>query len=223
MRQVEKGWLSDMQEEKSTERNATEGAPAPKKEQAVTAQPLIPLAMPSIPEMPKLGTGAESAWASRTGLDITAEDFEDAIGHDADRILRASNAKLPSAWIEGPGAVQLLVEAVKLLLGASAAAKLNQKEVHWVVPKVLPKLKLLLVAPAREGTPGAIEARREGKGPLMFNVSEMLRLAEMEVVSGYRDLFAVEKVATSPIGPAIGIKMGKALDSRVLGGKKEEV
>jgi hypothetical protein len=210
-----------MNEEESTERKATEGAPASKKERAALAQPLIPLATPGIPEPPKPVTGAEAAWESRTGLDYTAEDFEDAVGHDAERVVRRTNARLPSAWIIGPGSVQLLVEGLKLLLGASSAAKLNQKEIHWVVPKVLPKHKVLLVAPAKEGTPGAVPAKREGHGPLEFTVSEMLRLAEMEVVSGYRELFAVEKVATSPIGPAIAIKLGKALESRKWGGKKE--
>lgn len=210
-----------MSEEQSTERKATKGAPAANEEQAATAQPLIPLATPKIPE-PKWVSGAENAWGSRTGLDISLEDFEDAIGHEADRVVRRKNAKPSSAWIEGPGSVELLVEALKLLLGASAAAGLNQKEIHWVIPKALPKKGLLLVAPAKEGMDGAIKASRDGHGPLRFNVSDELRLGEMEVVSGYRELFAVEKVATSPIGPAIAIKMGKAIESRKVTEKKKE-
>jgi hypothetical protein len=205
-----------MNEEKSPEKKS----PAPRQEQAATAQTLYPLATPAVPELPRPIPGAESAWETRSGLDISAEDFADAIGHDADRVLRKSYAKLPSAWIEGPGSVELLIEGYKLLLGASAAAKLNQKEIHWVIPKVLPKAGLLLVAPAKEGMPGAIPAKRNGRGPLEFNVSEMLRLVEMEVASGYRDLYAVEKVATSPIGPAIALKLSKALESRQT--KKEE-
>jgi hypothetical protein len=207
-----------MAEEKSPEQKA----PASKEQQAAGAQLMIPLATPSIPEPPKPVLGGEAAWSSKAGLDITAEDFEDAIGHDADRVLRRSNARQPSAWIEGPGAVELLVEGYRLLLGASAAAGLNQKEIKWVVPKLLPKAGLLLVAPVREGAPGAIEAKRQGHGPLEFNVSAILRVAEMEVVSGYRELFAVEKVATSPIGPAIAIKLNKALESKRTEGKKEE-
>lgn len=207
-----------MNEEKSPEKKSQ----APKQDQAPSTQPVYPLANPSIPAPPKPVQGGEAVWASKNGLDLTAEDFEDAIGHDADRVLRAKNAKTASAWIEGPGSVDLLIEGYKLLLGASAAAKLNQKEIHWVVPKVLPKRGMLLVAPAKEETPGAIPAKRVGKGPLSFNVSEMLRLAEMEVVSGYMELYPVEKVATSPIGPAIAIKLGKPLESKVVDKKKEE-
>ncbi|HLO02589.1 MAG TPA: hypothetical protein VK191_05740 [Symbiobacteriaceae bacterium] len=210
-----------MNEEKSPEQKGS----APKKEQAATTQPLYPLVTPAIPvpsPEPKPVPGGESSWAAKSGLDLTAEDFEDAIGHDADRVLRAKNAKTASAWVQGPGAVEVLIEAYKLLLGASAAAGLNQKAIHWVIPKALPKAGLLLVAPAKEGMPGAIEATRIKRGPLEFNVSEILRLAEMEVASGYRDLYTVEKVATSPIGPAIAIKLKKPLESRRVGDKKEE-
>lgn len=190
---MKRGWLTDMNEEQSQPKGKRSAAEA-----------------------------AEAAWASRAGLEYTADDFEGAIGHEPSRVIRRTNARLPSAWIIGPGAVQLLVEGLKLLLGASAAASLHQKQIHWVLPKLLPKRQVLLVAPAREGEPGVIEARRSGHGPLEFNVSEMLRLAEMEVRTGYRECFAVEKVATSPIGPAIAIKLGKALESRRMGGKKEE-
>lgn len=209
-----------MNEEKSPEPKK----PVAKQDQAASTQPLYPLANPSIPEpkLPKPVKGIETTWKATGGLNLTDADFEDAIGHDADRDIRAWNAKTPCSWIEGPGAVELLIQAYKLLLGASAAAGYNQKEIHWVIPKVLPASGLLLVAPGKEGMKDAIPAKKIGKGPLTFNVSEELRLAEMEVVSGYRELYAVEKVASSPIGPAIAIKLSKPLESREVSEKKKK-
>jgi hypothetical protein len=47
-------------------------------------------------------------------------------------------------------------------------------------------------------------------------------LAEMEVTSGYRELYPVKKVTESPIGPCIAISMAKAVKSRRVGEKEDE-
>lgn len=165
----------------------------------------------------------ESIWDEVGEGDVyTDEDLQKSVGYDAHRVLKNTNAKSPCAWVQGPGAVSALVEATRLMKGAARAAGTPMKEIRAVIVKALPERDVVLVAPAKPGTPGAIEVRREGRGPLQFTISEILRDAQMEVTSGYKDLYPVRKVKSSPIGPCIAIDMVKAIETRKVGGKKKD-
>lgn len=208
---------------------AAEGSPAPKKSVAASKEtatpPLVaPLAALIGPiTTPPATEGDEFAWDDAgEGLVFTDEDFARAVGLDEHKVLKHKNARRPSVWVQGPGAVATLIEAVKLLKGAAKSAGTPMKEIEAVIVKALPDHDVVLVAPVREGTPKSIEVRREGRGPLMFTISEILRDARMEVTSGYKDLYPVRKVAKSPLGPCIAIDMAKAIETRKVGKKKEE-
>jgi hypothetical protein len=201
-----------MTEKKRPDEQSPDGAPTPRGDSAPATAPFIPLAVPTMPEAI---LGAEYAWdATDDVLVITPDDLDGAVTHDERRIVRRGNAKLPSAWVEGPGLVEILIEGIKLLQGASKAAGIPMKEIKAVIVQALPKVETVLIAPAKEGAPGAISTRRDGHGPLKITISDELRLADMEVVSGFKELFPVKKVPMSPIGPAIGIVLSKALVTR---------
>lgn len=140
-------------------------------------------------------------------LELTEADFEGAVGHDENRILRAHNAKRPSAWVQGPGVTEVLVEAGKYLRWAAERAGTPMSQIKAVVVKALPLRNQVLVVPAPEGAPGSIRTRNDS-GALVFNISDILRDAKMQVAPGVRHLFPVKKVAKSPIGPGIAINMG---------------
>jgi hypothetical protein len=200
------------------QQNGSEQPVPATKDEAAAVQPLFPVASPAIPE-PAPG---EYTWGSEEGLIISADEFEGAVGHDPNRVLKKKNALPPSAWVEGPGAVEVLIEGLKLLRGAAKAAGTPIKEIKAVIVKALPKRDLILVAPALEGTAGAIPTRREGRGPLKFTISDILREAEMEITSGYRELYRVEKVSVSPIGPAIAIETAVSMATRRVKKRKKD-
>jgi hypothetical protein len=213
------------------ENRPTEGAPAPKqnespkKSPAVSHQDAPPLIAPLVTPFPSLpsypGPATDIDWGADDGIELTEADLEGAVGHKETRILRRVNAKLPSAWIQGPGGVELLVEGEKLLKGAARAAGKPMSEIEAVVVKAVPLHQMVLLAPAVLGAPGAIETRQEGHGALLFTISDILREAKMQVTSGYRELYPVKKVTKSPIGPAIGISMAKPLETRKVERKKK--
>jgi hypothetical protein len=218
-----------MTKEKRSDLPSTDGAPAPTSDQAAaneSATPrFTPITLPTNPPTtkPEPDLGDEYTWdEAEDGLVITADDAKGAVGHDEKRILKRSNARLPSAWIKGPGGVEILTEGLKLLRGAAKAAGTPVTEVKAVIVQALPKLEMVLVAPTKEGAPGSIPTRRTGHGPLQFTISEILLAAGMEITSGYRELFPVKKVSDSPIGPAIGIVLRKPLMTRKVGKKKAE-
>jgi hypothetical protein len=215
-----------MTDESSTELTPTEGAPATPKQIAKTdvaasaQEPSEPRAIPfpSVPRAPE----EDADEADEEGLVLTDSDFAGAVGHDENRILKAQNAKSPCAWCQGPGQVELLVEGVKLAKGAAEKAGNPMSQIKFVIAKALPEVKLVVVAPALEGTEGAIETSTRN-GALHFNISDILRAAEMEIASGYRHLYPVKKVAKSPIGPAIAINLGaKPLDTKRVETKKKK-
>jgi hypothetical protein len=81
---------------------------------------------------------------------------------------------------------------------------------------------MVLVAPAKRGTPGSIETHGGGHGSTTFNISEILREAKMQVASGFRELYSVKKVTKSPIGPAVGIYMAKSLETKNVAKKNKK-
>jgi hypothetical protein len=203
-----------------TKKNPTtpslKGAPDP--EQSAASVQESPAPAPAEPAI-----GHEYAWDEvGEGLVFTEEDLADSVGHSETRTLKRTNARQPSSWVQGPGAFSVLIEGIKLLKGAAKAAGKPMSEIKAVIVKALPKHDVVLVAPAKEGAPGAIPARRKGKGPLKFTASEILLDAGMAVTSGYRELYPVKKVASSPIGPCVAISMVKPIVARKVGGKKEE-
>lgn len=223
-----KGWALRMTEENRPDQPAAESRPAPKKTLAASKESAAPLVAPSAAltgpiSIEPVPTRDESVWDEvGDGMVFTDEDFAKAVGLDERKVMRSTNARRASAWVQGPGAVAALVEAIKLLRGAAKAAGTPMKEIKAVIVKALPEHDVVLVAPVKDDTPGSIEARREGRGPLMFTISEILRDAGMEVTSGYKDLYPVRKVARSPLGPCIAIDMAKAIESKKVGKKKEE-
>ncbi|HLO02018.1 MAG TPA: hypothetical protein VK191_02795 [Symbiobacteriaceae bacterium] len=217
-----------MTDENSTKLTPTEGAPASpkqsvKKNVAASAQEpseprAIPFPSPSIPREPVEEPGEDE----EDGLVLTDADFASAVGHEETRILKAQNAKQASAWGQGPGQMELLVEGVKLAKWAAKKAGTPMSQIDWLIAKALPEANLVVVAPALEGAKGAIEARTRN-GALHFNISDILRAAKMEISSGYRHLYPVKRVAESPIGPAIAINLGaKPLDTKRVETKKKK-
>jgi hypothetical protein len=209
-----------------------EGAPAPQKSQppkksvAASQQdaipPIAPLAtpFPSIPAVP--GPAPADDWSADDGIELTDEDLASAVGYDETRTLPSVNAKLPSAWIKGPGSVECLVEAVNLLKGAARAAGTPMSEIEAVIVKALPLRQMVLVAPVAKGTSGSIETRHEGHGSIFFNISDILRDAKMQVSSGYKELYPVKKITKSPIGPAVCIYTAKSLETKKIETKKKK-
>jgi hypothetical protein len=212
-----------MTDETRSDLPTAEGAPAPQKKTAAAQQDASPLTEPlPSPSSPAGPGGTPETWdAAGESLELTEADFEGAVGHDEKRVLKRSNAKLPSAWILGPGQVELLVEGCKLLKGAATAAGTPMAEVKAVIVKALPKSGLVLVAPAKEGAAQSIETRQEGHGSIHFTISAILLEAGMQIATGYRELFPVKKVVKSPIGPAIAISVAKALQSKRIERKKK--
>lgn len=220
-----------MTDERSNELTPTEGAPAApkrttvKKDVAASAQGptppqphLTPVPSPSIPRQPEEDEAEEEG---DEGLVLTEADFKGAVGHEETRVLKAKNAKPPSAWGQGPGQFEVLVEGVKLAKWAAKKAGTPMSQIDWVIAKALPEVNMVVVAPADAETEGAIEARSENSA-LIFNISDILRTAKMEIASGHRYLFPVKKVAQSPIGPAIAINLGaKPLDAKKVETKKK--
>lgn len=227
---IRKGSIK-MTDEKSADLTPAEGAPAPQKSAATkknvaaskqSTRPLFTLATPvPTPAPPSL---AEEVLAESDetddGLTLSEADFEGAVGHDENRILRHSSARLPSAWVQGPGQVELLVEGVKLAQWAATVAGTPMSQIEAVIAKALPKVNMVVVAPAKAGAAGSIETRQED-GAIHFTISDLLRAAGMAIASGSRALYPVKKVTKSPIGPAIAINLGaKPLAARKLERKK---
>lgn len=207
-----------MTDESSIDRNPTDVAASSQE----SSQP-EPRAIPFPTPLPQRTVEpSEDLDGADEGLVLTDADFANAVGHDENRILKAQNAKPPTAWAQGPGQFELLVESVKLAKWAARAAGTPMSQVEWVVAKALPDANLVVVAPALEGTRGAVEARVHNRA-LHFNISDLLRAAKMEIPSGYRHLFPVRKVLKSPIGPAIAINLGaKPLETKKVEGKKKK-
>lgn len=225
-----------MTDENRSDLPAAEGAPAPlksdspKKSVAAAkegAPPLIaPLATPfptiPAPSQPKPGLDDELDAAEEI-LEISEADFEGAVGHDENRILKRWNAKLASVWMQGPGQVEALVEACRLLKWGAKEAGTPVSAIEAVIVKALPKVNLVLVAAAKAGAPGSIETWESGNGAVSFTISDILREAGMQVASGLRQRFPVKKVAKSPIGPAVAINLGaKPLESRHVETKRKK-
>lgn len=170
-----------------------------------------------------LGEKLPTTWDhAGEGLVISQADLEGAVHSSESRTIKHWNALPAGAWVQGPGLTELLAEGIKLAQGASRAAGTPIKEIKAVHALALPKLQMVLVKAVKEGTTDAVPARRDGKGPLIFNLSYLLREAEMEVTSGYREFYPVKKVSDSPIGPCIAILMAKAIKTRRVGEKEEE-
>lgn len=206
----------------------TKASPKVRKRVAASKESAAPLVAPSAslvgPVEPKpVEEPIPNTWDNAgEGLEITSEDREGAVSTSEDRTVKHWNALPPGAWIQGPGLTELLVEGIKLLQGSTRAAGTPIKEIKAIYAEALPKLQMVLVKAVKEGTKDSVPARREGKGPLIFNLSDVLRTAEMEVVSGYREFYSVKKVSSSPIGPCIAINMVKAVKSRRVGEKDDD-
>jgi hypothetical protein len=198
---------------------SAKGAPAPQQSETRKVTPFPSIPAPSVPKPdPEYDPAADE-----DGIEITEADFEGAVGHDENRILKRSNAKRPSSWVQGPGQVEALVEACKLLKWAAKAAGTPMSEIEAVIVKALPKVNQVLVAAAKSGAPGSIETWKSGHGAISFTISDILREAGMQVATGTKHLFPVKKVITSPIGPAIAINMGaKPLETRHVNTKQKK-
>lgn len=222
--------MTDDVNEKQPEPQNQTTAPAPKENiaagEAPTATLVAPhssLVGPSLPPPKPPVEQYQPVWEEAgDGLVFTEADLAGAAVHNDNRAYRRTNALPPGAWVTGPGSVSALVEAIKLLQGASRAAGTNIKEIKWLFAMALPMRSVVLVKAVKEGTPGAVKARREKKGPLQFTISDILREADMEVTTGYKEFFSVKKVSESPIGPCIAINMAKPLRSKRVGEKDEE-
>lgn len=218
--------MTDAKRPQQPEAPSTE--PAPSTQAPAEAKQTNPLVAPSsslvgpIESKPKEELIPSSTDNAGGGLVITKDDLEGAVHSSESRTLKRSYALPAGAWVQGPGLVELLAEGIKLLQGSTRVAGKPIKEVKAVQAVALPALQMVLIKAVKEGTKDSVKVRREGKGPLIFSLSDILREAEMEVVSGYREYYPVQKVAESPIGPCIAIKMVKAIKSRRVGEKDEE-
>lgn len=225
-----------MTDEHRSERPAAEGAEtqhktdSPQKSVAAAKDRSTPSVAPSatpfptipLPSVPKPGPEEEFETAEEV-LEFNDEDFEGAVGHDENRILRRFNAKRASVWAQGPGQMQALVEACKLMKWAAEAAGTPVAEIEALYVKALPKVKTVLVKPVKPGTPGSIETWSSAPGIVNFTISDILREAGMQLESGLRQRFPAKKVAKSPIGPAVAINLGaKPLASRRVETKRKK-
>jgi hypothetical protein len=156
-------------------------------------------------------------------VEFSDADLEGAVGHDEHRILAHPSAKAPSAWVQGPGQVEVLVEGCKLIRSAAKAAGKPMTEIEAVIVKALPKVNMVVVAGAKKGAPGSIETWDSGPGAVSFTISDILREAGMAVPSGLRQRFPVKRAPKSPIGPAIAIDLGaKPLELRQVETKRKK-
>lgn len=226
--------MTDKKEPQQPEAASTEPAPGkqatPKAKKRVAASKELapPLVEPSASlvgpiESKPVEEPIPTTWDDAgEGLVITDADLEGAVHSNESRTLKRSYALPPGVWIQGPGLTEVLAEGMKLMRGATRAAGMPIKEIKAVYAVALPKAQMVLVKAVKEGTANSIKARREGKGPLIFSLSDILREAEMEVASGYREFYSVKKVSSSPIGPCVGISMVKPVKTRRVGEKEHK-
>jgi hypothetical protein len=79
---------------------------------------------------------------------------------------------------------------------------------------LLPARKHLLIAPAKAGAQGALPLQPIAKRGHYLNASTLLQSAYMAVTTGYRELYPVQLIKRTPLGPAIAIQMGRRLQAR---------
>jgi hypothetical protein len=164
-------------------------------------------------------------------LDQTVVDFlnnvtpDQLIGADSTQELQKGTAYPASAWLHGPGHLELLAMADQRLtrvenMKRANEAEATQAQVHQVdkvIAKLVPGTKMLILrsAPAEDKT--AVPVKRYKRGSSAWiNLFKLLKTAKPTVDSGYRELYEVNYVPkSSPLWPALMINLGDRRDRRL--------
>lgn len=144
---------------------------------------------------------------------VPDDAFNTAIYSNPNTPAKSVNAHNSSAWIQGPGAIQLLVEASKDLLQVAGLREKKVKQVRFVKLVILEAIKTILVIPAFKKDTHTLEVTWK-KGQASFNASDDLINADLQVESGRRERFQVHVVPTTKVGPALAIDMNAIVDVR---------
>jgi hypothetical protein len=156
----------------------------------------------------------EPAKASDT-YSLPDEAFEGAVAHDPTAHLKAKNAHYSSAWIKGPGAVELLAEAGRDLFMVSALRGAIVTEIAFVHLLALPAVRALLLWPSNEKDLEAVQVVWRD-GAAFFTASSVLRAAKIPVESGHRNRYQVQVTQSAKSGHALMVDMRYELESKVL-------
>lgn len=157
--------------------------------------------------------------APATEFTVSDEAFKDAVATDPTLRLKAKNAHYSSAWIKGPGAVTLLVEAGHDLCEVSELRGEPATEIPFVRILVLPSVKTILVWPTHETDLQKVEVTWKD-GVAKFLASDELRAAKIPVESGKKVRYNVHVLKQSKVGPALAIDMRDELETKILPKRK---
>lgn len=172
-----------------------------------------------IPTLPAPLPAPVPAQTSPVEFTLSDEAFNDAVGTDPNLHLKAKNAHYSSAWIKGPGAVTLLVEAARDLCQVSEMRGEPATEIPFVRILVLPSTRTLLVWPTDDKDLQRIEVTWK-EGVAKFLASDELRAAKIPVESGKKVRYNVHVLKQSKVGPALAIDMRVELETKLLPKKK---
>lgn len=168
--------------------------------------------------------GEEQPWDEEVDGELFAlsdAEFEGEVEYDPYKHRKARGAHYPSGWVQGPGAVELLVEAARLLVEATELrGHLNEQLTHVHVTALRAK-RCLVVAPSSEQNLRAVEVTWK-KGVASFNASKVLVEAGFPVDTGYRKRYKVHLLQTSKKGPVLIIDMRQPVAVKVLPKRKRK-
>jgi hypothetical protein len=128
---------------------------------------------------------------------------------------KPTTAHHDSGWVTGPGMVDLLVEASRLLVKATELTGQLDEKLPWVHVTALRANRCLLVRPT---TSADIKKRPVTwrKGQAHFVASDVLMDAGFPVETGYKKRYEVHLIQSSKKGPTVVIDMREPLATKVL-------
>jgi alkanesulfonate monooxygenase SsuD/methylene tetrahydromethanopterin reductase-like flavin-dependent oxidoreductase (luciferase family) len=152
---------------------------------------------------------------------LSDEELTDEVEYNPFERRKPKGAHHPSAWIQGPGMVELLAEASRLLITATELKGQLDEQLAFVRVTALRKKRCLVVAPTTEADLKKVPVRwRESKAH--FLASAVLLAAGFPVETGYKKRFEVHLIKTSKKGPILVIDLRRDLDVTVLPKRKRK-
>lgn len=162
---------------------------------------------------PQKATEEAAPTAERMEFTVPDEAFETAVYSSPTTPAKSTKAHNSSAWIQGPGAIDLLVEASKDLLEVAGLRGKKVSQVPFVKLVILESIKTILVIPMMKKDTQTIEVTWR-KGHAHLNASDDLLNTNLQVASGKRERFQVHVVPKTKVGPALAIDMNAKVDVR---------
>lgn len=146
---------------------------------------------------------------------LSDEELDQEVEADPFAHRKPKRAHHSSGWVQGPGMVELLAEAARLLVQATELkGELNQ-QLPWVRVTALKAKRCLLIRPTT-----STDIRKEKvtwrQGRAHFLASDVLIEAGFPVETGYKKRYEVHLIQTSKKGPTLVIDMREPLAVRLL-------